>query len=124
MYPLTDFKQISVSESTVHAGTYQYILVHAGLCWYVLVCTGMYQYVLLYWYKLVYAGIYTGIYVYIPACTVLSDAELSVRGYNTVQGGTMKYPKVILVYAGTCWCIPVYTGIYHHVLCFETLKFL
>ena len=26
--------------------------------------------------------------------------------------------------AGTCWCTPVYTGIYQHVLCFETLNCL
>jgi hypothetical protein len=75
-----------------------------GICWYMLV--------------------YTRIYVCIPACTVSSDTELSVSGYNTVQGGAIKYHKVILVYAGTCWYLHVYTCIYHHVLCFETLNCL
>ncbi len=74
-----------------------------GICWYMLV--------------------YLCVYMYIPACTVLSDTELSVSGYNMVQGGTMKYHKVILVYAGTCWYTPVYTGIYQHVQCSQTLKF-
>ncbi len=66
-----------------------------------------------------YMQVYTGIYWYIPACTVLSDTDLSVSGYNMVQGGTMKYPKVLLVHAGTCWYILVFTGIHQHVLCFQ-----
>ncbi len=40
---------------------------------------------------------WTGIYWYIPACTVLSDTELSLKsvsGYDTIQGSTRKYPKV------------------------------
>jgi hypothetical protein len=40
---------------------------------------------------------------------VHSDTELSLKSvsvYNTVQGSTMKYPKVLLVYAGSCWNIP------------------
>ena len=72
---------------------------------------------------LVYAGTCRYL-LYIPACTALSDTELSVSGYNIVQGGTMQCPKVPLVYSGTCWYIPVNTGIYQHVLCFQTLNFL
>ena len=72
---------------------------------------------------LVYAGTCRYL-LYIPACTALSDTELSVSGYNIVQGGTMQCPKVPLVYGGTCWYIPVNTGIYQHVLCFQTLNFL
>ncbi len=96
------------------------MLVCIGMYRYVPVCTSMYWCVGICWCMLVY----TGIYVYIPACTVLSDTELPVSGYNTVQGGTIKYPKVILVYASTCLYILVYTGIYQHELCFETLNFL
>ena len=65
LYPLADFKEILVSESTVYAGiyrhipvypgTYQHVLAHTILemkahpystSWYVLCCTSMYQYVL------------------------------------------------------------------------------
>ncbi len=49
---------------------------------------------------------------------MLSDTELSLKpvsGYNTVQGSTMKYPKVLSVYAGTRWYILVYTSMYWYI---------
>ncbi len=91
-----------------------YIPVHTsctGIYWYILVCTSVLVYNGTCWYILVL--VYTSIYWYIAACIVLSDAELSVSGYNMVQGGTMKYPKVLLVY----------TGIYQLVLCFQNWTF-
>jgi hypothetical protein len=45
----------------------------------------------------------------------LPDTRISSKsasGYNTVQGRTKKYPKVLMVCAGTCWYIPVYTSWY------------
>jgi hypothetical protein len=59
---------------------------------------------------LVYTRIYPCTYQHVPAYT-----------NTTVHTFTIRY---VLVYAGTCWYSPVCSGIYQHVLCFETLKFL
>jgi hypothetical protein len=71
LYPLTDFKESSVSESTVHAGIYQYIPVYTSMYQYIPNSKSMYRFIpkhnFLYQHMSVHTSIYQHILAYI--CT-------------------------------------------------------
>jgi hypothetical protein len=108
----------------VCTGMYWYVPVWTSMYRYIHVCTGMCQYVLVYTCRLQYIPVWksthihllvcssmycyelvwTSTYWYIPAFTLISYTlmpSFPVTRHITVQGSTMKYPKVLYTWITT-----------------------